>query len=134
MYVAYYQDNRNNVLRVVERINGKRVFEDFPLIFEYYTPDKNGYYEGYDGQILKKIELKNVFDIKKHKEYCQSNKIKTYEMNFSIPNKVLYKNFKQGEFPILHKSFVDIEVDRAGFEYLTVKQLIKEACCPINAI
>ena len=34
MYVAYYQDNRNNVLRVVERINGKRVFEDFPLIFE----------------------------------------------------------------------------------------------------
>ena len=82
----------------------------------------------------RKIERLQEKVIKKHKEYCQSNKIKTYEMNFSIPNKVLYKNFKQGEFPILHKSFVDIEVDRAGFEYLTVKQLIKEACCPINAI
>ena len=134
MYVGYLQDSRNNILRVVERINGQRVFEDFPLILEYYVPDKDGYYEGYDGQRLRKIELKSTYDLKKHKEECEKNNIKTYEMNFSLPNKVLYKNFKQGEFPELHKSFVDIEVDRAGFEYLTVKELIKSACCPINAI
>lgn len=134
MYVGYLQDSRNNILRVVERINGQRVFEDFPLILEYYVPDKDGYYEGYDGQRLRKIELKSTYDLKKHKEECEKNGSKTYEMNFSLPNKVLYKNFKQGEFPELHKSFVDIEVDRAGFEYLTVKELIKSACCPINAI
>ena len=134
MYVGYLQDSRNNILRVVERINGQRVFEDFPLILEYYVPDKDGYYEGYDGQRLRKIELKSTYELKQHKEQCEKNNTKTYEMNFSLPNKVLYKNFKQGEFPELHKSFVDIEVDRAGFEYLTVKELIKNACCPINAI
>lgn len=134
MYVGYLQDSRNNVLRVVERINGKRVFEDFPLILEYYVPDVNGYYEGYDGQRLKKIELRNTYAVKQHKEECQANNIKTYELNFNLPNKVLYKHFKQGEFPILHKSFADIEVDREGYEYLTIKELINKACCPINAI
>ena len=134
MYVGYLQDSRNNILRVVERINGQRVFEDFPLILEYYVPDVNGYYEGYDGQRLRKVELKNCYAVKQHKDECFKNNIKTYELNFSLPNKVLYNHFKQGEFPDLHKSFVDIEVDRAGFEYLTVKELIKNACCPINAI
>ena len=134
MYIGHYQDSRNNVLRVVERINGKRVFEDFPLILEYYMPDKDGYYLGYDGQRLKKIEVANMHELKAHKELVEKQNLKTYELNFNIPNKVLYKHFKQGEFPTLHKSFADIEVDRAGFEYLTVKQLIKNACCPINAI
>ena len=134
MYIGHYQDSRNNVLRVVERINGKRVYEDFPLVLEYYIPDKDGYYLGYDGQRLKKIEVANMHELKAHKDLAEDQHLKTYELNFNIPNKVLYKHFKQGEFPTLHKSFVDIEVDRAGFEYLTVKQLIKNACCPINAI
>lgn len=134
MFVGFYQDNRNNVLRVSERIKGQRILEDFPLILEYYVQDPNGYYQGYDGKTLKKIELKNTYALKQHKEECQRSGIKTYELNFSVPNKVLYKNFKQGETPELHKSFLDIEVDRKGFEYLTVKQLIDKACCPINAI
>ena len=49
MYIGYYQDSKNGVLKVSERINGKRIFEEFPLIFEYYVQDSNGYYTGYDG-------------------------------------------------------------------------------------
>ena len=134
MYVGYYQDTRNNILKVSERINGKRVFEDFPLIYEYYVPDENGYDMGYDGVRLKKYSLGNFSALKAHREECERNRIKTYELNFNVPNKVLYEHFKQGESPELHKAFVDIEVDRAGYEYLTVKQLIEQACCPINAI
>ena len=134
MYIGYYQDSKNGVLKVSERINGKRIFEEFPLIFEYYVQDSNGYYTGYDGARLKKYTLPNFSVLKAHRDECERNLIKTYEMNFNIPNKVLYKHFKQGESPDLHKAFVDIEVDRAGYEYLTVKQLIDKACCPINAI
>lgn len=134
MYVGYYQDNRNNKLLVSERINGHRVLEEFPLILEYYVPDPDGYYMGYDGKRVRKIECSNMYDFNNHKKDCQSQGLKTYELNFNIPNKVLYQHFKQGETPELHVSFMDIEVDRKGYERLTVKELVDKACCPINAI
>ena len=134
MYVGYYQDNRNNKLLVSERINGHRVLEEFPLILEYYVPDTDGYYMGYDGKRVRKIECSNMYDFNNHKKDCQSQGLKTYELNFNIPNKVLYQHFKQSETPTLHLSFMDIEVDRKGYERLTVKELVDKACCPINAI
>ena len=134
MYVGYLQDNKANQLKVVERINGKRVFETFPLIFEYYVPDENGYYMGYDGTRLKQVSFNSSYNFFKSRKEIKNVGIKTYEMEFSIPNKVLYEHFKQGESPTLHKSFCDIEVDRKGFEHLTVKELVDKACCPINAI
>ncbi len=134
MYVGYYQDNKNNRLLVSERIKGQRFTEEFPLILEYYVPDSNGYYEGYDGQRLKKITCPNTYILNAHKKECKDNNIKTYELNFNLPNKVLYQHFNKCEAPELHKTYIDIEVDRKGYEYLTIKQLIDKACCPINAI
>ena len=134
MYVGYYQDNRNNKLLVSERINGHRVLEEFPLILEYYVPDSDGYYMGYDGKRVRKIQCSNIYEFNSHKKDCQSQGLKTYELNFNIPNKVLYQHFKQSEIPTLHLSFMDIEVDRKGYERLTVKELVDKACCPINAI
>lgn len=133
-YVGYYQDSKENVLKVAERVNGKRILQEFPLILEYYVPDSNGYYTGYDGKRLKKITLSNTYQIKRHKEECLKNNIKTYELSFNIPNKVLYEQYKDQKPPVLHKSFTDIEVDRKGYEYLTIKELVDKACCPINAI
>lgn len=134
MYVGYYLDGKNNKLLVSERINGQRVTEELPLILDYYVPDSNGYYMGYDGTTLRKISCQNYYAYNQHKKECKTNNLKTYELNFNIPNKVLYNHFKQGETPIINKSFVDIEVDRNGYEDLTVKQLVEKACCPINAI
>lgn len=134
MYVGTYLDSRNNLLYVNERINGQRTITSYPLILEYYVPDNDGYYMGYDDVRLKKISLKSYNEYRNHKISCQESNIKTYELNFNLINKVLYKQYKGCPSPELHKSYIDIEVDRKGFEYLTVKQLVDEACCPINAI
>ena len=134
MYVGTYLDSRNNLLYVNERINGQRTITSYPLILEYYVPDNDGYYMGYDDVRLKKITLKSYNEYRNHKISCQESNIKTYELNFNLINKVLYKQYKGCPSPELHKSYIDIEVDRKGFEYLTVKQLVDEACCPINAI
>ena len=99
MYVGYYQDNKNNRLLVSERIKGQRFTEEFPLILEYYVPDSNGYYEGYDGQRLKKITCPNTYILNAHKKECKDNNIKTYELNFNLPNKVLYQHFNKCEAP-----------------------------------
>lgn len=134
MYVGSFVDVRNNTLLVSERVNDKRIITNFPLILEYYVPDSDGYYIGYDDQRLKKITLKSFREYQTHKAQCRESNLKTYELNFNITNKVLYEQYSGAKTPILHKSFIDIEVDRKGYEYLTVKQLVEKACCPINAI
>lgn len=134
MYVGTYLDSRNNLLFVNERINGVRTITHYPLILEYYVPDNEGYYMGYDDVRLKQIKLNTFQEYRSHKTNCAESNIKTYELNFNLTNKVLYKEYHGCKAPELHKSYIDIEVDRYGFEHLTVKQLVDEACCPINAI
>ena len=134
MYVGTYLDRRNNKLLVSERINGKRFTTEYPLILEYYLEDKDGCYEATNGKKLKQMTydsaLKTGTLLKQYKE----NGIKTYELGFNLENKVLYRNYHNCKAPEYHKSFFDIEVDRNGYEYLNVKQLVEKACCPINAV
>ena len=134
MYVATYIDRKNNVLKISERIKNERILTEYPLVLEYYLEDENGYYDGISGKKLKKMEYKYVSLTKKLSDEYKKNNINAYELNFNLTNKVLYKYYKNSELPVLHKSFFDIEVDRKGYEYLTVKELVDKACCPINAI
>lgn len=134
MYIGTFLDKKNNRLLVAERIKGQRITTDYPLILEYYLEDNGGYYDGLDGKKLKKMSFRNAFEqYNLRKEYEASN-IKTYELNFNLENKVLHKYYNGCKSPDVHKSFFDIEIDRKGYEYLTVDQLIDKACCPINAI
>lgn len=134
MYVSTYLDKNKNILKVSERINGQRVTTDYPLILEYYIEDENGYYEGTNGKKLKKLTYSSAMQTNSLLKQYKESGIKTYELGFNLTNKVLYKYYKDSKAPDLHKSFFDIEVDRNGFEYLTVKELVDKACCPINAI
>lgn len=134
MYVGTYLDKKNNKLWVSERIKGQRLTTEYPLILEYYLADENGYYNGLDGKKLRKVSYRNAFEQYQLKQQFEENHIQTYELNFNLINKVLYKYYNGAKSPELHKSFFDIEVDRKGYEYLTVDQLIEKACCPINAI
>jgi DNA polymerase elongation subunit (family B) len=134
MYVGTYLDRSNNKLLVSERIKGQRITTDYSLILEYYLADENGYYNGLDGKKLKKVTYRNTFEQYQLKKDFEENHIQTYELNFNLTNKVLHKYYNGAKSPELHKSFFDIEVDRKGYEYLTVDQLIEKACCPINAI
>lgn len=134
MYVSTYLDKKKSILKVSERINGQRITTDYPLILEYYVEDENGYYEGTNGKKLKKITYNSAMETKNLlKEYRESG-VKTYELGFNLTNKVLYKYYKDSKVPDLHKSFFDIEVDRYGFEHLTIKEMVDKACCPINAV
>lgn len=134
MYTGTYMNTRENKLYVAERVNGQRIITSYPLILEYYVPDSNGYYMGYDGKRVRKITCKTFNEFRAHQAKCREEKIPTYELNFNLTNKVLYQHYNQAETPKLNTSFMDIEVDRKGFEYLTVNQLVEKACCPINAI
>ena len=134
MYVGTYLDRRLNKLYVSERINGQRCTTEYPLVLEYYIEDENGYYEATNGKKLKKLTYDSALQTGSLMRQYRESGIKTYELGFNLTNKVLYKYYNGCKAPEYHKSFFDIEVDRKGFEYLTVKQLVDKACCPINAV
>ena len=134
MYVGTYLDRKLNKLFVSERINGNRFTTEYPLVLEYYIEDENGYYEGTNGKKLKKLTYDSALQTGSLMKQYKESGIKTYELGFNLTNKVLYKYYNGCKAPEYHKSFFDIEVDRKGFEYLNVKQLVEKACCPINAV
>lgn len=134
MYVSYIVDKDTSTLKVVERVNGQRQYREFPLILEYYVPSETGRYRGYDGVRLDRQGFKNLQMFYNCKNNAIKNGVKTYEANFNLANKVLYERYSSSDVPVLHKSFIDIECDRLGHENTTIKEMIEDANCPINAV
>lgn len=134
MYIGTYFDRQYNQLYVSERINGNRVTNTLPMIFEYYVPDENGYDMGIDGVRLRKIQLKKANDLHTHRQINKEQNIKTYEMNFNLVHKVLHTYYKNCQEPLLHKAFIDIEVDYDPKVAGDINSLVNNAPCAINAV
>ena len=49
MYVDAIIDKDKDIIHVVERVNGKRVFKDYPARYLLYYPDPRGKYESIFG-------------------------------------------------------------------------------------
>ena len=64
-YVDAIYDRKHNRIKVVERINGKRVFTDSPVIYEFYYADVNGKYKSVNGDSVSRVRTKNF------KEYSE---------------------------------------------------------------
>lgn len=134
MYVDFLIDRDNSTLKVVERVNGKRQYREFPLVLEFFVPDSSGRYQGYDGVRLKQIKSRKLLEFYGERKRAINAGQKTYEAFFNLPNKVLYEHYLPKDVPELHTSFLDIECDRLGHENYTISQMIYNADCPINAV
>ena len=134
MYVDFLIDRDNSTLKVVERVNGKRQYREFPLVLEFFVPDPSGRYQGYDGVRLKQIKSRKLLEFYGERKRAVNAGQKTYEAFFNLPNKVLYEHYLPKDVPELHTSFLDIECDRLGHENYTISQMIYNADCPINAV
>lgn len=134
MYVGTYLNRREGFLAVSERINGQRVMTQYPLVLEYLVPDSMGSEMGIDGKRLKKIELKDIGEYYSHKKIAAEGFLPTYELNFNLTNKVLYKYYKGCEAPVLHKMFFDIEVDYDPAIAGDMNTLVTKTPCAINAV
>lgn len=109
MYVdAIYNANVGTV-SVVERLNGKRVFNEIPAIYDFYVQDHSGRHKSIYGESLQKISAKN------HKEYTKQKKMnltrKTYESDIKPIYRVLSEYYLHKNPPETHNLFFDIEVD-----------------------
>ena len=108
-YVDAYIDRERDRIHVVERINGKREYREYPANYVFYYDDPRGKHRTIFDTPVSRFATKN------RKEFQKETKIqghkKLYESDINPVFRCLEENYLNAEPPKLHTAFFDIEVD-----------------------
>lgn len=109
MYIDAYLDRQTEIVHVVERVDGKRVFKEYPADYSFYVENPNGPEKSIFGTRVSKVKCRTSQDLRREKG-VYSNK-RTFESDFNPVIKCLSENYKGQEPPKANVCFFDIEVD-----------------------
>ena len=108
-YIDGYFDRQADIIRVVERQNGERVFKEYPIKYTFYHEDPGGKYKSSTGKSLSRIVCKNTKDF--HKELAINRNKTLYESDINPIFQCLSENYLNKDAPDLNIAFFDIEAD-----------------------
>jgi DNA polymerase elongation subunit (family B) len=94
---------------VVERINGKRVFREYPIEHILYYPDHKGSYTTIFGTRVSKFSTKSVKEFRRELAIHEGKQL--FESDFNPIFRCLENNYRGKDSPELQTAFFDIEVD-----------------------
>ena len=108
-YVDGFFDRDADVIRVVERRDGKRHFHDYPVKYTFYYDDPKGKYQSVYGDAVSRIVCKSTKDFRKE---VAINKNRTlFEADVNPIFQCLSENYLNQDAPKLNIAFFDIETD-----------------------
>lgn len=108
-YVDAYYNRQKDIVNVVERVNGKRVYQDYPAFRTFYVRDDRGSHVSIHGEKVRQIKVKRLKDMQK--ELRVNSKKKIYESDIKPEVRCLAENYLGKDSPKLNVAFFDIEVD-----------------------
>lgn len=109
-YIDAYKDQQN-VIHVIERENGKRVFRDYKSNFVFYYEDKNGLYTSLWNTKCSKYSTTNSKEFRAQIAVQNANGNKIYEKDVNPLFRCLEENYSKNSTPQLNIAFFDIETD-----------------------
>ena len=109
MYVDALHFRKDETIRVVERVNGKRVFKEFKPDWHFYIDDKNGMHKTIYGNRVKKIDP--TCSTERNKLVKMHGTVKQWESDFNVVFRCIEQHYQHQEAPHLHTAFFDIETD-----------------------
>jgi len=108
-YVDAMFDRDQDIIRVVERRDGKRHFQEYQAKYTFYYKDERGKYKSVYGDPLSRIVCKNTKDFRKE---VAINKDKTlFESDVNPIFQCLSEHYLNQDAPKLNIAFFDIETD-----------------------
>ena len=108
-YVDALYDRQKDRIHIVERVNGKREYKDYPADYVFYYDDPRGKFKTIYGTPVSRFSSRNSKEF--HKELkIQSNKT-IWESDFNPVFRCLSSNYIGVDSPKLQTAFFDIEVD-----------------------
>lgn len=108
-YVDAIYNKNKDIVQVIERVNGKRKFQEYPAKYIFYYPDKQGKFKSIFGESLTRVLVSNHKTFDKEKRIHASGK-RLYESDIKPLNRCLEENYLNADAPELNICFFDIEV------------------------
>ena len=119
-YVDSLFDREHDRIHVVERVNGQRVYKEYPAEYVMYMDDPRGKFTSIYGTPVSRFTTRNGKEFRKE-QAIQKNK-NLYESDINPIFRCLENNYKGKDSPKLNVAFFDIEVDfdqKRGFSPTT---------------
>jgi len=108
-YVDALFDRDQDIIRVVERKDGKREYREYQAKYTFYYEDPRGKYKSIYGNPLTRVVCKNTKDFRK--EVAINNSKKLFESDINPIFQCLSENYLNQDAPKLNIAFFDIETD-----------------------
>jgi len=119
-YVDALYDRAHDRIHVVERKDGRRVYQEYPANYVLYYDDPRGKFRSIYDTPVSRFSSRNNKEFRKEVRMHSSKKI--YESDINPIFRCLEDNYKGQDGPQLHTAFFDIEVDfdpERGFSPVT---------------
>jgi len=108
-YVDAFFDRNADIIRTVERKDGKRIYREYQSKYTFYYKDQQGKYKSVYGDPLSRIVCKSTKDFRKE---VAINRDKTlFESDINPIFQCLSENYLNQDAPKLNIAFFDIETD-----------------------
>jgi len=108
-YVDAFFDRDQDIIRVVERRDGKRHFHEYQAKYTFYYEDPRGKYKSVYGDPLTRIVCKNTKDFRKEVAINKGKNL--FESDINPIFQCLSENYLNQDAPKLNIAFWDIETD-----------------------
>ena len=108
-YVDALFDRQKDRIHVVERVNGERVYQEYPPNYVFYYDDPKGKYRTIYGTPVNRFATRNGKEFQK--EIRMHGNTRLWESDFKPVFRCLEENYLGAEPPKLNIAFFDIEVD-----------------------
>jgi DNA polymerase elongation subunit (family B) len=108
-YVDAMFDRDADIIRAVERKDGKRTFREYPVKYTFYYKDHKGKYKSVYGDQLSRIVSKSTKDFRK--EVAINRDKELFESDINPIFQCLSENYLNQDAPKLNIAFFDIETD-----------------------
>ncbi len=110
MYVdaLFKRGGDSEVIRVVERVNGKRVYREFQPDYHYFVNDPRGSHKSIYGDTVKKVAPRS-FTEKQKLIKTLSHNVKKWETDVDPIFRCIEHNYQHIDAPALNIAFFDIE-------------------------
>lgn len=108
-------DKQHDTIHVVERVNGERIYKEFPANYVVYVDDKKGKYSTIFGKPVSKITCRTGKEFQKEIRSHSGNQL--WEKDFNLVFRCLEENYSGALSPKLQTAFFDIETAMQPYAY-----------------
>ena len=112
MYIdaLFKKGGEAEVIKLVERVNGKRIYTEYPPDYHFYLSDPKGNSKTIYGNPVKKIIPRTYVEKQKILKTLSGNTTK-WESDVDPIFRCFEQHYASGEAPVLNVAFFDIETD-----------------------